>query len=106
MAGDCRDRYRNHLEHGQGRHKGSWKPAEEETLTRLVLEAREKMAAANDNEKDSDVFWGEISKQMEYTRSRQQCRTKWCVYAALALRPRCAVLIDCLDPVRSQAGAA
>jgi hypothetical protein len=104
MAGDCRDRYRNHLEHNQGRLKGpsaasglcqlsslilkliilsisapagSWKDAEEELLTRLVLEARDKMAAADD--KDSDVFWGEISKQMDYKRSRQQCRTKWCV---------------------------
>lgn len=34
--------------------------------------------AVNDD-KDSDVFWGEISKLMEYRRSRQQCRTKWCV---------------------------
>lgn len=56
---------------------GSWSAAEEQELTQHVQDAREKMAVNDD--KDSDVFWGEISKLMEYRRSRQQCRTKWCV---------------------------
>lgn len=56
---------------------GAWTAAEEQELTNLVMEAREKIATGSEDN-DTDIFWGEIAAKMDHRRSRQQCRTKWC----------------------------
>ncbi|CDZ98477.1 RNA polymerase I termination factor, Myb superfamily [Phaffia rhodozyma] len=74
MAGDCRDRFRNHIEHNTGgRVRGSWTPQEEEELSRIIKE----MTTDQGKSADNDVFWGAVSEKMGYKRSRQQCRIKW-----------------------------
>lgn len=44
------------------------------------MEAREKIATGSEDN-DTDIFWGEIAAKMDHKRSRQQCRTKWYVFA-------------------------
>ncbi|KAH9833649.1 uncharacterized protein C8Q71DRAFT_873939 [Rhodofomes roseus] len=73
MAGDCRDRWRNHLEDRGRRKAGSWSKAEEEELTQIVTE----MTVEQGRDFDSEVFWGVVSQRMGGKRGRQQCRIKW-----------------------------
>ena len=75
MAGDCRDRWRNHLEDRGRRRTGPWSKEEEEELTRIVTE----MTVEQGRDIDSEVFWGIVSQRMGARRGRQQCRIKWCV---------------------------
>ncbi|KAJ7490397.1 hypothetical protein B0H11DRAFT_1719252 [Mycena galericulata] len=71
MAGDCRDRYRNHIVDRDKRITGAWSPAEEDQLTRIVTEMQK------GKDLDNDVFWGKVTELMGGKRSRQQCRIKW-----------------------------
>ncbi|THH05912.1 hypothetical protein EW146_g9771 [Bondarzewia mesenterica] len=73
MASDCRDRYRNHLEHREHRAVGVWSKEEEDILTQIVTE----MTVNQGKDPDNDVFWGVISRRMGNKRGRQQCRIKW-----------------------------
>ncbi|KZT71527.1 hypothetical protein DAEQUDRAFT_665723 [Daedalea quercina L-15889] len=73
MAGDCRDRWRNHLEDRATRRNGTWLKEEEEELTRIVTE----MTVEQGRDIDSEVFWGIVSQRMGGKRGRQQCRIKW-----------------------------
>ncbi|THH11684.1 hypothetical protein EW146_g7959 [Bondarzewia mesenterica] len=73
MASDCRDHYRNHLEHREHRAVNVWSKEEEDTLTQIVME----MTVNQGKDPDNDVFWGVISHRMGNKRGRQQCRTKW-----------------------------
>lgn len=75
MAGDCRDRWRNHLEDRGRRRTGTWSKEEEEELTHIVTE----MTVEQGRDIDSEVFWGIVSQRMGSKRGRQQCRIKWCV---------------------------
>ncbi|TFY83059.1 hypothetical protein EWM64_g953 [Hericium alpestre] len=72
-AGDCRDRWRNHLEHRAANVSGPWTKQEEDMLTQIVTE----MTIDQGKDMDSDVFWGVVSQRMGNTRGRQQCRIKW-----------------------------
>lgn len=74
-SGDCRDRYRNHLENQDKRNNGPWTKEEEEELTKIVLE----MTVEQGKDIDNDVFWGIVSQRMGNRRGRQQVRIKWCV---------------------------
>jgi len=69
MAGDCRDRYRNHLDDKDNRKTGRWSKDEEDKLREIV-------SALSDREIGS-IFWTEVSKKMGSTRGRQQCSEKW-----------------------------
>lgn len=80
-AGDCRDRYRNHLAHRDVRAVGKWAPEEEAELTRIVRA----MTLDLGKTADSDVFWSEVSNKMDNRRTRQQCRIKWCARRASAV---------------------
>ncbi|KAJ7094607.1 hypothetical protein B0H15DRAFT_775989 [Mycena belliarum] len=71
MAPDCRDRYRNHIVDQEKRNTGTWSAAEEEELTRIVVDMQK------GKDLDHDVFWGRVSELMGGKRSRQQCRMKW-----------------------------
>ncbi|KAJ6515701.1 hypothetical protein C8R45DRAFT_810574 [Mycena sanguinolenta] len=71
MSADCRDRYRNHIVNREKRVSGVWSSAEEEELTRLVLDMQKGKSL------DNDVFWSKVSEKMGGTRSRHQCRIKW-----------------------------
>jgi Myb-like DNA-binding protein REB1 len=87
MATDCRDRYRNHIVNRDKRVSGSssfsgpilfynkllgpWTFAEEEKLTRIVVDMQK------GKDLDNDIFWGKVSEMMGGTRTRQQCRIKW-----------------------------
>jgi len=90
-AADCRDRYRNHLEHrnvrvsgeffilSNNRHSynyisffpGKWSQAEEAELVEIVtkLQQGEKL--------NNELFWTQVSGQMGHKRTRQQCESKW-----------------------------
>ncbi|KIY49371.1 hypothetical protein FISHEDRAFT_12500, partial [Fistulina hepatica ATCC 64428] len=70
MAGDCRDRYRNHIVY-RATKAGAWEPHEEEELIRIVAEMQE------GKDLDNDIFWTAISQKMNGTRTRTQCRAKW-----------------------------
>ncbi|KAK7696166.1 hypothetical protein QCA50_000817 [Cerrena zonata] len=72
-SGDCRDRYRNHIEHRDQRQNGAWTKEEEEELTKIVLE----MTIEQGKDIDNDVFWGIVSQRMGNRRGRQQVRIKW-----------------------------
>ena len=74
-SGDCRDRYRNHLENEDKRQNGPWTKEEEEELTKIVLE----MTLEQGKDIDNDVFWGIVSHRMGNRRGRQQVRIKWYV---------------------------
>ncbi|KAF8195693.1 hypothetical protein K438DRAFT_1826365 [Mycena galopus ATCC 62051] len=71
MATDCRDRYRNHIVDREKKVTGTWSSAEEEELTRIVLQLQKGKSL------DVDIFWSKVSQMMGGTRSRQQCRIKW-----------------------------
>ncbi|KAJ7904696.1 hypothetical protein B0H14DRAFT_2327792 [Mycena olivaceomarginata] len=71
MATDCRDRYRNHIVNRDKRVSGPWTSAEEEKLTRIVVDMQK------GKDLDNDIFWGKVSEMMGGTRTRQQCRIKW-----------------------------
>ncbi|KAI0065900.1 hypothetical protein BV25DRAFT_1821604, partial [Artomyces pyxidatus] len=73
MASDCRDRYRNHLQHSATRTSGSWTKEEEDLLTQIVTD----MTIKKGKDFDTDLFWGVVSQRMGNTRSRQQVRIKW-----------------------------
>ncbi|KAF8524606.1 hypothetical protein BU17DRAFT_30066, partial [Hysterangium stoloniferum] len=72
-ANDCRDRWRNHLSVRNTKVYGEWTKEEEEELTKIVKEFKEKTG----NDTDNDIYWTEVSKRMGGKRSRQQCRIKW-----------------------------
>ncbi|KAF7355475.1 Carbohydrate esterase family 9 protein [Mycena sanguinolenta] len=71
MSSDCRDRYRNHIVNRETRVFGTWSSAEEEELTRIVLDMQK------GKNFDNDIFWTKVSAKMGGTRTRQQCRIKW-----------------------------
>ncbi|KAJ7068448.1 hypothetical protein C8F01DRAFT_1336220, partial [Mycena amicta] len=71
LATDCRDRYRNYLKNRDTRESGPWTVAEEEKLSRIVLELQE------GKDLDYDVPWTRVAERMGGTRGRQQCRMKW-----------------------------
>ncbi|ETW83814.1 hypothetical protein HETIRDRAFT_46989 [Heterobasidion irregulare TC 32-1] len=73
MASDCRDRYRNHIEHREHRSNGAWTKEEEALLTQIVTE----ITVSQGKDPDNDVFWGVVSQRMNNKRGRQQCRIKW-----------------------------
>lgn len=91
MAGDCRDRWRNHINHAENRvigrfislqilifvslrfAIGPWTREEEELLTRIVTE----MTTEQGKDFDNDVFWTQVAAKMGNKRGRQQCRIKW-----------------------------
>ncbi|EKM59747.1 uncharacterized protein PHACADRAFT_114905 [Phanerochaete carnosa HHB-10118-sp] len=72
-AGDCRDRWRNHLEGQEVRRSGHWTKEEEEELTKIVTE----VTVLQGKDMDNDIFWGAVSQRMGGRRGRQQCRIKW-----------------------------
>ncbi|KAI0311964.1 hypothetical protein OF83DRAFT_1148397, partial [Amylostereum chailletii] len=71
-SADCRDRFRNHINHRATQKKGAWSKEEEEELTKIVTEM-----AANEGKDWDEVFWTAVSKRMGHRRGRQQCRIKW-----------------------------
>lgn len=100
-AGDCRDRFRNHIAHKDKRvqgkaflffckvglfyiaksmsllfhcmHSGEWTLEEEAQLTEIVR------SLTVDQGKDimHDIPWNIVAERMGHVRSRQQCRVKW-----------------------------
>ena len=100
MAGDCRDRYRNHLQDRAVRHTGAyqlavrvaavfndphfvgqWSKEEEEELINIVTD----MTVNQGKDMDNDIFWGVVSQRMGGKRGRQQCRIKWYLVCILSL---------------------
>ncbi|KLO08456.1 hypothetical protein SCHPADRAFT_835344 [Schizopora paradoxa] len=73
MAGDCRDRWRNHINHAEDRVIGTWTSEEEDMLTRIVTE----MTTEQGKDPDNEVFWTQVAAKMGNKRGRQQCRIKW-----------------------------
>ncbi|KAI0797040.1 hypothetical protein C8Q75DRAFT_222797 [Abortiporus biennis] len=75
MSGDCKDRYKNHLEPKESvRNSGFWTVEEENELTRIVVEMTIQQGK---QDIDNDIFWGIVSEKMGGKRGRQQCRNKW-----------------------------
>ncbi|EJU06628.1 hypothetical protein DACRYDRAFT_44460 [Dacryopinax primogenitus] len=73
MSSDCRDRFRNHIQHRESRVFGPWTEEEEEDLTRIVRE----LTTDQGKNAENDIFWGVVSERMGNRRTRQQCRIKW-----------------------------
>ncbi|KAA1466767.1 hypothetical protein DENSPDRAFT_768128 [Dentipellis sp. KUC8613] len=73
MASDCRDRWRNHIEHRSAKTFGPWTKEEEDLLTQIVTD----ITVNQGKDMDNDVFWGVVSQRMGNKRGRQQCRIKW-----------------------------
>ncbi|KZT60778.1 hypothetical protein CALCODRAFT_492038 [Calocera cornea HHB12733] len=73
MSSDCRDRFRNHIQHRESRVFGPWTEDEEEELTRIVRE----LTTDQGKNAENDIFWGVVSERMGNRRTRQQCRIKW-----------------------------
>ncbi len=83
---DIRDRYRNYLVCGSSQKKEAWDESEESRLTTYVLgamraidEIREQQPSRKLLQKTYEelIDWQNISEQMDRTRSRLQCITKW-----------------------------
>jgi len=73
MSSDCRDRFRNHIQHRESRVFGPWTDEEEVQLTRIVRE----LTTDQGKNTETDIFWGVVSDRMGNKRTRQQCRIKW-----------------------------
>ncbi|KAF4126107.1 Myb-like DNA-binding domain [Geosmithia morbida] len=83
---DLRDRYRNYIVCGANQRKDTWDEEEERRLTQYVIGA---MAAIDDlramqpsrkllqKSYEELIDWQNVSEQMDRTRSRLQCITKW-----------------------------
>jgi len=72
-ASDCKDRYRNHLAKKENRISGKWAPEEEHKLTNIIAQ----ISAQQGPDTRNITLWGQVSEQMSFTRSPQQCRDKW-----------------------------
>ncbi|KAK5764617.1 hypothetical protein LTS12_005117 [Elasticomyces elasticus] len=86
MPGQCRDRYRNHLQHGDKAQTGAWSQDEESVLVKVVAESIEQIRQANiDNgglvneaeDLEKLVPWNVVSDKMGGTRTRKKCLEKW-----------------------------
>ncbi|KAK3641964.1 hypothetical protein LTR56_011066 [Elasticomyces elasticus] len=86
MPGQCRDRYRNHLQHGDKAQTGAWSQDEESILVKVVAEAIEQIRQANIDKGDlvneaedleKLVPWNVVSDKMGGTRTRKRCLEKW-----------------------------
>jgi len=73
---NCKDRYRNHLREASTRSKGHWTPVEEEKLVKCVREANRQLGR---DESSLGAPWDVVCQMMGGTRTRSQCREKWCV---------------------------
>lgn len=72
---DCRDRWRNHVSVRDTKNTGKWSAEEEAALRQAV----KSVTTDKGRSADQDVFWSAVSKALGGTRSRAQCRIKWCV---------------------------
>lgn len=82
---DVRDRYRNYLICGPSQRKEAWDEAEEARLTQVVIDAMQQIDRMRQEEPHMSteksyedlIDWQLVSEQMDRTRSRLQCITKW-----------------------------
>lgn len=83
---DCRDRYRNHIKPGPEKHIGKWTLEEEDQLREIVTELKSNndtfrrasgYTLEDEPEGGSEMFWSQVSKRFNGTRTRHQCRMKW-----------------------------
>ena len=83
---DIRDRYRNYLVCGSSQKKEAWDEEEESRLTTYVLSAMRAIDEIRQQQPSRKLLqktyeelidWQNISEQMDRTRSRLQCITKW-----------------------------
>lgn len=72
MEGDCRDRYRNHIQDVTHKATGPWSKEEEGRLMKIM----EKYDFGSQNV-DDDLWWAAVVREMGGTRSRAQIRIKW-----------------------------
>jgi hypothetical protein len=89
-AADCRDRYRNHLKHRDVHVSGNFHTFEFENSYNFLLTVPGKWSQAEEAELveivtklwpgkqiNNKLFWTQVSSQMGYKRTRQQCESKW-----------------------------
>ena len=83
---DVRDRYRNYLVCGSSQRKDAWDQEEEARLTEYVMNSMAEITRIRKEEPNETVMtktfdqlidWQSISENMDRTRSRLQCITKW-----------------------------
>lgn len=83
---DVRDRHRNYLVCGDNQRKDTWSEAEEALLTQFIMEAVAEIDSLRREDPNRQLLqmsyeelinWQDISSQMNRTRSRLQCITKW-----------------------------
>ncbi|KAF9509854.1 hypothetical protein BS47DRAFT_1364955 [Hydnum rufescens UP504] len=72
-SSDCRDRYRNYVEHDKARSTGPWTKEEEDQLYKIVRS----MTIDIGRNPDREIYWSVVCAKMGHKRSRQQCRIKW-----------------------------
>lgn len=81
---DVRDRWRNYLVCGDNKRNAEWDQDEEHQLKEIMQECRAKIVEDNrrsgnistDNV-DHLIDWNIVSRKLNHTRSRIQCRSKW-----------------------------
>lgn len=82
---DVTQRWKNKLEHQATMRQGAWSEEETRTFLNAVESSWQTMKPMFPERAGKDLYevderliiWGNISKEMEHTRSRQQCADKW-----------------------------
>ncbi|GAB7352644.1 hypothetical protein MBLNU459_g3013t1 [Dothideomycetes sp. NU459] len=82
MPEDCRDRWRNHVAHGDARNTDVWTENEEFSLVKAIKECldalKQKGGVEIDHENEDDyIAWQVVVQKMQGTRNRLQCSQKW-----------------------------
>lgn len=82
MPEDCRDRWRNHLVHGDARHTDVWTEPEEFSLVKAIKECLDAIKQKggieiNHDNEDDYIAWQVVVQKMQGTRNRLQCSQKW-----------------------------
>ncbi|CAG8682477.1 14541_t:CDS:2, partial [Racocetra fulgida] len=74
MGTQCRDRWRDYLQHRKEKLRGKWTDEEEQKLINIIVELTRQNDA--DISLDWGIPWQQVSSLMENTRSPNQCRAK------------------------------
>lgn len=82
MPEDCRDRWRNHLSHGDARHIDVWTESEEFNLVKAIKECLDAVkhkggVEINHDNEDDYIAWQVVVQKLNNTRNRLQCSQKW-----------------------------
>lgn len=86
---DVYNRWNDYLRHGENRNTKRWSPDEEENFVRVlsIVCQRVEDSRAEDGKPPLDDYysvinWHEVCRELDHTRSRLQCQSKWKIMRA------------------------